>query len=388
MQHRPSVSIVAPCYNESKGLPEFHRRCAAAAQAACGGDYEIVLVDDGSKDGTWETIATLARADAHVTGVQLMRNYGHQPAATAGLGVARGERVLLIDADLQDPPELLTPMMRLMDDGADVVYGQRTSREAETWFKTWSASTFYHMLSRLAATPIPRNTGDFRLMRRTVVDALATMPERQRFIRGMVSWIGGRQVPLGYERQARFAGTTQYPLAKMVRFALDAITSFSTVPLRLASYLGLSSALLSVGLLVYSLIGWLSGSTIAGWTSVITAISAFGAVQLLVLGILGEYIGRLFQEAKARPLYFVGRVILDRGEHLLPVEFSGLSPAVRQDVLDALAAGGRASDRVGQAHLGRTDPDDDRAVVAVAAMERVDAGADEAANQAAVDAQR
>ncbi len=337
MQHPPRVSVVAPCHNEASGLREFHRRCSAAARAVVGEDYEIVLVDDGSRDATWDIIAALAVEDQHVTGLRLMRNYGHQPAASAGLWAARGERLLLIDADLQDPPELLGPMMQRMDEDADVVYGQRTARLGETRFKTWTASVFYRLLSRLAATPIPPNTGDFRLMRRSIVDALAAMPERQRFIRGMVSWIGGRQVPLPYERQARFAGATSYPLRKMVRFALDAITSFSIVPLRLASYLGLAAAFLSLCLLCYSLFGWWRGDTIAGWTSVITAVTLFGAVQLLVLGIIGEYVGRLFQEAKARPLFLVDRVVLGGTEHRLPAEFTSLPAAARRDVFESLS---------------------------------------------------
>ncbi len=334
---RPLVSIVAPCHNEGQGLREFHRRSSAAASGVAGDAYEIVLVDDGSRDDTWLVIAALASEDHRTIGVKLMRNFGHQPAASAGLSVARGERVLLIDSDLQDPPELLDAMMQHMDEGADVVYGQRIAREAETPFKLWSAKLFYRLLSRLTSTPIPHDTGDFRLMRRSVVDALATMPERQRFIRGMVSWIGGSQVALPYDRQARFAGTTNYPLVKMIRFAVVAITSFSTVPLRLASYLGVFAAMLSIPLLVYSLAGWWSGSNIAGWTSVITAVTVFGAVQLLVLGVLGEYLGVVFEEIKARPLYLIDRVMAVGEEHAWPADFSHLSAPARRDLVDAIS---------------------------------------------------
>ncbi len=305
----PRLSIVAPCHNESLGLLEFYRRATAAAAAAAHGDFEIVLVDDGSRDTTWDIIAELSLTDPHVVGVRLMRNYGHQCAVSAGLSICRGDRVLLIDSDLQDPPELIAEMMQAMDQGADVVYGQRIARDGETLFKRSSASLFYRLLSRMAATPIPHDTGDFRLMRRRIVDALTAMPERQRFIRGMVSWIGGRQVALPYHRQPRFAGTTHYQLGKMVGFALDAITSFSTVPLRMATYLGIASALVSFGLLLYSLAGWIMGQTIVGWTSVITAVALFGAVQLLMLGVLGEYLGRLFQEVKARPLFLIDRIV-------------------------------------------------------------------------------
>jgi glycosyltransferase involved in cell wall biosynthesis len=332
----PAVSIVVPCFNEADGLREFHRRAAAAAMDAVGDLYEIVLVDDGSADGTWGVIATLAQQDASVVGIRLMRNHGHQAAASAGLTLARGRRVLLIDADLQDPPELLSPMMAEMDAGADVVYGQRTSRLAESWVKKSTAAAFYRVLSYLTSTPIPRDVGDFRLMTRQVVDALGAMPERQRFIRGMVSWIGGRQVPLLYERQARFAGSTKYPLRKMIRFALDAITSFSTVPLRIASYLGLIAAGFSLLLMVYTLVGWLRGDAVVGWPSVMTAVTLFGAVQLLVLGVMGEYIGRLFQESKARPLFLVERVVTNGTEHSLPAEFSALSPEARREVYASL----------------------------------------------------
>lgn len=335
---RPLLSIVAPCLNEAMGLPEFHRRAALAAEAVAGDGYEIVLVDDGSTDGTWDVIAGLGRADPRVVGVLLMRNHGHQAAASAGLALARGQRVLLIDADLQDPPELLGAMMGRMDAGAEVVYGQRTARQGETWAKKTSAVAFYRLLSHLTATPIPRDTGDFRLMSRRVVDALSAMPERQRFIRGMVSWIGGKQVPMLYERQPRHAGTTKYPFRKMVRFALDAITSFSTVPLRMASYLGLFAAALSLVLLAYTLSGWLRGAAVVGWPSIMTAVTLFGAVQLLVLGVMGEYLGRLFQEAKGRPLFLVDRVLSNGTEHSFPAEFSTLGPGARQDIYDSLRA--------------------------------------------------
>lgn len=332
----PAVSIVAPCYNEAECLREFHRRAAAAARAGAGEEFEIVLVDDGSRDATWDIIAELAAADPHVVGVRLMRNHGHQLAASAGLSLARGGRVMLIDADLQDPPELLAPMMAQMDKGADVVFGQRGVRHAESWFKKASASAFYRLLSNMAAVPIPRDTGDFRLMHRRVVDALVAMPERQRFIRGLVSWIGGKQVALVYERQARLAGTSKYPLRKMVRFAVDAITGFSIGPLRVATYLGLGAAALALLLLAYTLWQWAMGATVAGWSSVMTAIVLFGAVQLIVLGIQGEYLGRLFQEAKARPLFLIDRVVTAGTEKALPAEFCSLGPGAQRELWEAV----------------------------------------------------
>jgi dolichol-phosphate mannosyltransferase len=304
-----AVSVVVPCFDEEQVLPEFHRRASDACGAAAGDDYEIVLVDDGSRDGTWALIQGLAARDPHVVGVRLMRNCGHQLAATAGLSISRGRRVMLIDADLQDPPELLGKMMALMDDGADVVYGQRIAREGESRFKRGSAALFYRLLARLTKVPIPPDTGDFRLMSRRVVDVLLAMPERDRFIRGMVSWIGGRQVALPYERRARFAGTTKYPLMKMLRFARDAITSFSTVPLRIAVWLGLVVAGIAALLLIYTVAQWIKGDVVAGWSSVMTAIALFAGVQLIVLGIIGEYLGRLVQETKGRPLFLIDEIV-------------------------------------------------------------------------------
>lgn len=333
-----ALSVVAPCYNEQEVAREFHRRATAAVNELRITSYEIILVDDGSSDRTWSIIESIASTDAHVIGMRLMRNHGHQLAATAGLQISRGGRVLLIDADLQDPPELLGDMMAAMDGGADVVYGLRAVREGETWFKSVSASAFYRLLSKIAAVSIPKDTGDFRLMSRRVVDALGLMPERQRFIRGMVSWIGGQQVALPYERQARFAGQSKYPISRMLRFAIDAITSFSAVPLRMASYFGFLTAFVALLLLVYTIWRWSVGDAVVGWSSVMTAIVLFSAVQLIVLGIIGEYLGRLFQEAKARPLFLVDIVIAGKSEHVLPANFCSLDPAVRQDVWKAIQA--------------------------------------------------
>ncbi len=307
---RPTLrlSIVAPCYNEAAGLAEFHRRVSAAARCETGDDYEIVLVNDGSKDATLAVQRELARGDRHVVVVNLSRNFGHQKALSAGLQFCRGRRILVIDADLQDPPELLAPMMRAMDDGADVVYGRRRSRGGESTFKRATAALFYRLLQRLTDVPIPADTGDFRLMSRRALDVLNDMPEQFRFIRGMVSWIGLRQVPIEYDRAPRLAGETGYSLGRMLTFALDAITGFSVVPLRLATWLGLATSAASLLMIVYTLIAWLLGQTIVGWTSLATIVLALGGVQLLVLGILGEYVGRLYIEAKRRPLYVVSDV--------------------------------------------------------------------------------
>ncbi len=323
----PLLSIVAPCYNEQAGLAEFCRRCVAAARAVAGDSYELVLVDDGSSDETWDIIAALTAEVPQILGVRLMRNHGHQLAATAGLAACSGERILLIDADLQDPPELLLMMMPIMDRGADVVYGQRRRRQGETWFKRASAALFYRLLSRLASVAIPRDTGDFRLMRRRVVDILLAMPERERFIRGMVSWIGGRQVALPYERDPRFAGETKYPLRKMIGFALDAITSFSTTPLRVSTILGLATAGVAFLLLVFSVARWLAGDTIVGWSSIMCAVTAFSAIQLICIGIIGEYLGRLVQESKRRPMFMIESLLQNGRALALTSDFSDMDAA-------------------------------------------------------------
>lgn len=335
MTQAPFLSIVAPCHNEEEGLREFCRRASAAAQSVAGDAFELILVDDGSSDGTWEIISELAAKVPQVLGVRLLRNHGHQLASTAGLSASRGERILLIDADLQDPPELLLMMMPIMERGADVVYGQRTRREGETWFKLATASLFYRTLSRLASVTIPRDTGDFRLMRRRVVDILLAMPERDRFIRGMVSWIGGRQVALPYERDARFAGTTKYPLRKMINFALDAITSFSTTPLRIATWLGMISAGIAMALLVYTFIRWLQGETVTGWSSIMAAVSAFSAIQLICIGIIGEYLGRLVQESKKRPMFMIEAILRGNDRAELPAAFSEMGAGDKLAALDA-----------------------------------------------------
>lgn len=305
---RPRVSIVAPCYNEELGIKEFVGRSIAAAEKGAQGTFEIVLVDDGSRDGTWDAIQLASQADHRIVGVKLMRNHGHQLAASAGLEIARGERVLLIDSDLQDPPELLGAMMKIMDDGADVVYGTRISRDGETAFKKATAAGFYRFFSRVANMSIPLDSGDFRLMDRRIVDILNAMPERHRFIRGMVSWIGGNQVALPYHRDRRYAGTTKYPLSKMIRFAVDAITSFSTKPLRFAVWLGMVAACLSCLIIPFALVQWLRGDVVAGWTSIMGIVALFSGVQLVVIGIIGEYLGRLVEQSKGRPLVLIDKI--------------------------------------------------------------------------------
>jgi dolichol-phosphate mannosyltransferase len=307
-----SLSIVVPCFNEQDCLDALHERLGMAARKAVGDDYEIVLVNDGSRDLSWSMMRKMAEADPHLVAVNLSRNHGHQLALTAGLDLCRGDTILIIDADLQDPPELLPEMMRTMRaEGADVVYGVRRSRSGETAFKRATAHGFYRLLSRATEVDIPLDAGDFRLMSRRALDALLAMPEQARFIRGMVAWIGFKQVPFAYDRQERFAGATKYPLKKMMRFALDALTGFSSAPLKLASHAGLWLSFGSVLLILYIAYAWLSGRSIAGWTSLMLVVVVLGAVQMFVLALMGEYIGRLYNEAKRRPLYIVQEVAGD-----------------------------------------------------------------------------
>jgi dolichol-phosphate mannosyltransferase len=312
----PSLSIVVPCYNEEACLSELHARLAAAARQVADGAYEIVLVNDGSRDRSWELMQALAEGDPHIVAINLSRNHGHQLALTAGLDLCSGERILIIDADLQDPPELLPEMMETMDhQRADVVYAVRRARAGETAFKRGTAKLFYRALSKLAEIEIPLDTGDFRLMSRRALDALLSLPEQARFIRGMVAWVGFRQVPIVYDRAERHAGQTKYPLSKMVRFAFDAVTGFSTAPLRFASHVGLWLVAASALLLIYIGIAFLSGTTIQGWTSLMLVVVVLGAVQMFVLGMIGEYLGRLYIESKRRPLYIVSDIAGHAGGH-------------------------------------------------------------------------
>jgi glycosyltransferase involved in cell wall biosynthesis len=303
------LSIVAPCYNEESGLPEFIRRVKAVC-VNLGCTHEIVLVNDGSQDRTLAVAWELAANDATIRVVNLLRNFGHQAAVTAGLDIAQGDAVVLIDSDLQDPPEVISEMVAAWQAGADVAYGQRRNREGETTFKLYTAKLFYRLLRAMTNSKIPADTGDFRLMDRRVVEVLRSMRERHRFIRGMVSWVGGRQVAVAYDRKPRFAGETKYPLRKMASFALDAITSFSVVPLRLVSWLALAviglALLAAVIVVAVKLIN--PHYFIPGYPSIIITIVFFGGVQLLALGIIGEYLGRMYEATKARPLYIVEQV--------------------------------------------------------------------------------
>ena len=300
------LSVVAPCYNEEKVLTEFVARITAVCRSL-GCDYEIVLVNDGSRDHTHAVALRLAQADSHLRVANFFRNFGHQAAVTAGLDLAEGDAVVLIDSDLQDPPEVIAEMFTKWQEGADVVYGQRHTRSGESFFKLITAKLFYRLLSWTTDRSIPKDTGDFRLMDRQVVNVLKLMRERHRFIRGMVSWVGGRQEAVIYDRQPRYAGATNYPFAKMLSFAIDAITSFSVLPLRLLSYSALAvlaiTAIMSIVVFIIRLVN--PSYFIPGYSSIMLTILFFGGINLLAFGVIGEYIGRMYESVKGRPLYVV-----------------------------------------------------------------------------------
>jgi len=296
--------VVTPCLNEVEIIGETYRRIAETCRPYRP-DFEIIFVNDGSTDATWSAIESICRNDPQVIGVNLSRNHGHQVALTAGLTIARGERILILDADLQDPPELLPEMMKIMDEGCDVVYGVRKQRNGETWLKLKTAMIFYRLLSLISDVDIPVDTGDFRLMSRRALDIFLAMPERHRFVRGMVSWIGLRQRPLVYERQARFAGQSKYPFVKMLRFAFDAITGFSVKPLKIAIYLGALAGAMALLCVAYVFWSLATGSAVAGWSSLMIVVLLLGAAQLFVMGIIGEYLGQIFMESKRRPLFII-----------------------------------------------------------------------------------
>jgi dolichol-phosphate mannosyltransferase len=298
-------SIVAPIFNELDNLDELYRR-VREVMSAQRGTWELVLVDDGSTDGSTERIRALARQDKHIRPVIFARNFGHQIAITAGWDYARGEAVIIIDADLQDPPEAIPDLIAKWKEGFEVVYAVRAEREGETWFKRLSAAAFYRIIYRITDVKMPMDTGDFRLMDRKVVNVLKTMREGHRFARGMSAWVGFRQVGVAYKRAARHVGATKYPFKKMFKLALNAITGFSYFPLQLATYVGFVAAALSILAIPVVIFMRLAGhSAFLGQTTTLIAVLFLGGVQLISLGVLGEYIGRIYDEAKGRPLYIV-----------------------------------------------------------------------------------
>ncbi len=308
----PVLSIVVPLYNEEDNVHPLVERIVGIAERLPERPYEIILVNDGSTDRTLERVREELRRHTNIVLVNLSRNFGHQLAATAGVELAQGDAVVLMDGDLQDPPELIAQFVEKWREGYDVVYAVRRTRKGESAFKVFTARIFYRTIKRLTKVSIPVDTGDFRLMSRRVVDALKRTPERHRFLRGLVSWVGYDQIGVEYDRDVRHSGSTKYPLPKMLRFAVDGITSFSDVPLRFASYLGFCSsviafvyALIVVG---YKLFGHNAPGYTPGWASTIVAVLFLGGVQLISLGILGEYIGRIYDEVKGRPLYLISDI--------------------------------------------------------------------------------
>jgi len=304
------LSVIVPCLNEEEALRGTQVRLSSALEQIPT-NFEIIYVDDGSTDATPEVLRELQAYDSRVRVVRFSRNFGHQMAITAGLEHAAGDAVVIIDADLQDPPETIMDFFRKWQEGYDVVYGVRTEREGETAFKLWTAKLFYRFMTRLSDTQIPMDTGDFRLMDRRVLNVLLGMPERDRFVRGMVSWLGFSQVAVPYRREARVAGVTKFSFFKMLRFALDGIFSFSIVPLRVATWTGFITSFLAIlGIVLVSLEHFLGvEGLVKGWTSTMFAVLFIGGVQLICMGIIGEYIGRIYGESKHRPLYVVREIL-------------------------------------------------------------------------------
>jgi dolichol-phosphate mannosyltransferase len=301
----PCLSIVVPVFNEEAVIEELHSRLTRVA-ADLEESYEILYVNDGSKDRSMNLLEDLVKRDPHVRVIQFARNFGHQVAITAGMEHAQGEAVVVIDADLQDPPELIGPMLAKWREGYDVVYAVREKRQGDTFFKRATAAIFYRLLKRITNVDIPLDTGDFRLMSRRAIDAMKLFSERNRFVRGLVSWIGFKQTGITFVRAERFAGETKYPLKKMLRFAMDGIVTFSFLPLQMATYLGfMVSGLSFLGILWVLYMRMFTQETIVGWASLMVIALFLGGVQLITLGVIGEYIGRIYDEVKRRPLYLI-----------------------------------------------------------------------------------
>jgi glycosyltransferase involved in cell wall biosynthesis len=304
------ISVIIPCYNEAEVVREMHRRLSETMAQVKNDDYELIFVNDGSTDETPAILAELHAADPHTRVIYLSRNFGHQVSFTAGLENARGDAVVLIDGDLQDPPEVILDMIERWRAGYQVAYGLRKVRAGERRWRLWSIKIFYRLMQRLSDTPIPLDTGDFRLIDRQAVDALLRLPESHRYLRGMVSWVGFKQIAVSYNRDARYAGESKYSLFKLIRLALDGLMSFSFVPLRVTIYFGFMTMALSLlGIVVAIVYRLLIRDTdahfVRGWASLFVAILFLGGVQLVFLGIIGEYLGRIYTEVKRRPLYFV-----------------------------------------------------------------------------------
>ena len=321
------VSVVVPVFNEEEVLPLLYERLTATL-AKTGMDWEIVFVDDGSSDRSWAMLAALQASDPRVVALSFSRNFGHQMAVSAGLDHARGDAVVFIDADLQDPPEVILQFVQRFREGYDVAYGVREQRLGESLFKRATAALFYRTIRRITSVDIPADTGDFRIVSRRVADALRTLPEKHRFIRGLVSWVGFKQIGVPYVRQPRAAGETKYPLRKMLRFASDAVTSFSTAPLRLATTAGVVASLFAFLYAAFAIVRKLvDGTTVEGWASLIVVVAFLGGLQLLALGIIGAYVGRIYEQIKDRPLYVIAEVRSSRAPDAVSVPANEYVPS-------------------------------------------------------------
>jgi len=306
------LSVIIPCYNEEEVIEETYKRLVKIMKDNKIEDFELIFVNDGSKDKTFDILCGIAANDKKVKVISFSRNFGHQPAVAAGINNCNGEYAVIIDADLQDPPELIPQMLKLcISENANVVYGVRKERKGETFFKKLSAKLFYRFLNKLSEVPIPLDTGDFRLIDKKMIDVFKNLPERNKFIRGLISWAGFKQIPFYYVREPRFAGETKYPLKKMIRFALTGIMYFSKKPLKIAINSGFISIIVGIGLTLYVFVAHFTGiiPTVPGWASTIITIIFFGGVQLLTIGVLGEYIGNIFDEVKKRPEYIIDKKI-------------------------------------------------------------------------------
>jgi|HubBroStandDraft_1064217.scaffolds.fasta_scaffold03588_8 polyisoprenyl-phosphate glycosyltransferase len=306
---RPTVTLVLPIHDEEEVIPELHRRLQDFVHQV-GVSVEVIFVDDGSSDRSLQLLRELSSHEPRYRILSLSRNFGHQVAITAGLDHSTGDAVVVMDADLQDPPEVVKEMLEKWREGFDVVYAIRRKRQDETWFKLVTARVFYRLFAAMIPIDVPLDAGDFRLMSRRVVVALGALRETHRFVRGMVAWVGFRQAKVLYDRPGRFAGQTKYPLRKMARFAVDGITSFSILPLRFSTYLGIVMSLISLAVTAWALVSkYVFQRTVTGWTAIVVIIALFASVQFFMIGILGEYVGRIFEEIKGRPLYVVREAI-------------------------------------------------------------------------------
>lgn len=305
------ISVIIPMYYEEEVAEECYKRMTSVLQNIENYDYEIICINDGSRDKTLSILENLAIRDKKLKILSFSRNFGHQCAVTAGLKYVTGDAIVIIDADLQDPPELIPEMLKLWEAGNDVIYGKRKTRDGESVFKLFTAKMFYKTLNALSDVEIPKDTGDFRLVDRKVVDTINSLPEHNKFLRGLFSWVGYKQIPFQYERKERFAGKTKYPLKKMLKLASDGIISFSTKPLKIVGGLGIISIVISFILLIYALISYIFklNNLSAGWTSLMLGITFFSGVQLLSLWIMSEYIARIYDESKNRPQYIIEKKI-------------------------------------------------------------------------------